>query len=174
MEGIFQTYQQLFKDVYLNVKQIVNKDPELNTTDLWRKYVRSNGIEAANFKASLYDLTMLLFFAKLLQMALLDDPEETGIKYKDQIADRSWWFRNGIDLVNRSIDDLGVITAITNGALNWNPPFLSILQNSIKSYYSAFKLEDINFAEAALLGTVNTFGMFRPFRQDINNTIKES
>lgn len=174
MEGIFQTYQQLFKDVYLNVKQIVNKDPELNTTDLWRKYVRSNGIEAANFKASLYDLTMFLFFAKLLQMALLDDPEETGIKYKDQIADRSWWFRNGIDLVNRSIDDLGVINAITNGALNWNPPFLSILQNSIKSYYSAFKLEDINFAEAALLGTVNTFGMFRPFRQDINNTIKES
>ncbi len=76
--------------------------------------------------------------------------------------------------MNRSIDDLGVISAITNGALNWNPPFLSILQNSIKSYYSAFKLEDINFAEAALLGTVNTFGMFRPFRQDINNTIKES
>ena len=34
MEGIFQTYQQLFKDIYLNVKQIVNKDPDLNTTDL--------------------------------------------------------------------------------------------------------------------------------------------
>jgi hypothetical protein len=34
MEGIFQTYQQLFKDVYTNVKQMVSKDPELSTTDL--------------------------------------------------------------------------------------------------------------------------------------------
>nr|DAQ87716.1 MAG TPA: hypothetical protein [Caudoviricetes sp.] len=33
---------------------------------------------------------MFLFFAKLLQIMLLDDPEESGIKYKDQIADRSW------------------------------------------------------------------------------------
>lgn len=173
MEGIFQTYQQLFKDVYTNVKQMVSKDPELSTTDLWRKYIKSNDIEAANFKASLYDLTMFLFFAKLLQIMLLDDPEESGIKYKDQIADRSWWFRNGIDLVNRSLDDMGVINAVTNGLLNWNPPFLSILQNSIRSYAAAFKLEDVNFAEAALLGTVNTFGMFRPFRQDINNAIKE-
>lgn len=173
MEGIFQTYQQLFKDVYTNVKQMISKDPELSTTDLWRKYIKSNDIEAANFKASLYDLTMFLFFAKLLQIMLLDDPEESGIKYKDQIADRSWWFRNGIDLVNRSLDDMGVINAVTNGLLNWNPPFLSILQNSIRSYAAAFKLEDVNFAEAALLGTVNTFGMFRPFRQDINNAIKE-
>lgn len=173
MEGIFQTYQQLFKDVYTNVKQMISKDSELNTTDLWRKYIKSNDIEAANFKASLYDLTMFLFFAKLLQIMLLDDPEESGIKYKDQIADRSWWFRNGIDLVNRSLDDMGVINAVTNGLLNWNPPFLSILQNSIRSYAAAFKLEDVNFAEAALLGTVNTFGMFRPFRQDINNAIKE-
>lgn len=173
MEGIFQTYQQLFKDVYTNVKQMISKDPELSTTDLWRKYIKSNDIEAANFKASLYDLTMFLFFAKLLQIMLLDDPEESGIKYKDQIADRSWWFRNGIDLVNRSLDDVGVINAVTNGLLNWNPPFLSILQNSIRSYAAAFKLEDVNFAEAALLGTVNTFGMFRPFRQDINNAIKE-
>lgn len=173
MEGIFQTYQQLFKDVYTNVKQMVSKDPELSTTDLWRKYIKSNDIEAANFKASLYDLTMFLFFAKLLQIMLLDDPEESGIKYKDQIADRSWWFRNGIDLVNRSLDDMGVINAVTKGLLNWNPPFLSILQNSIRSYAAAFKLEDVNFAEAALLGTVNTFGMFRPFRQDINNAIKE-
>lgn len=173
MEGIFQTYQQLFKDIYTNVKQMISKDPELNTTDLWRKYIKSNDIEAANFKASLYDLTMFLFFAKLLQIMLLDDPEESGIKYKDQIADRSWWFRNGIDLVNRSLDDMGVINAVTNGLLNWNPPFLSILQNSIRSYAVAFKLEDVNFAEAALLGTVNTFGMFRPFRQDINNAIKE-
>ena len=68
---------------------------------------------------------------------------------------------------------MGVINAAANGLLNWNPPFLSILQNSIRSYAAAFKLEDVNFAEAALLGTVNTFGMFRPFRQDINNAIKE-
>ena len=174
MEGVFQTYQQLFKDIYGNVKQMIVKDPELSTTDLWKKYVKSNDIEAANFKASLYDLFMFLFFAKLLQMALLDDPEETGIKYKDQIAEKNWWFRNGMDLVNRSLDDMGVINALTNGLLNWNPPFLSILQNSIRSYSAAFKLEDLNFAESCLLGTVNTFGMFRPFRQDINNAIKEN
>jgi hypothetical protein len=34
MEGVFQTYQQLFKDIYGNVKQMIVKDPELSTTDL--------------------------------------------------------------------------------------------------------------------------------------------
>lgn len=68
---------------------------------------------------------------------------------------------------------MGVINAVTNGLLNWNPPFLSILQNTIRSYNAAFKIEDLNAAESFLLGTVNTFGMFRPFRQELNNTIKE-
>ena len=172
MEGILQTYTQLCKDIYRNIKNMVTDSDATTNTDLWKKYIWSDGIEAANFKASLYDLFMFLLFGKLLQMALLDNPDESGISYKQQIADSGWWKRNGIDIVNRSLDDMGIINALNAGIWNWEPPMFSILANAVKSFNSAFKLEDVNFAESLLLGTVNTAGLMRPWRVDINNAVK--
>lgn len=111
--------------------------------------------------------------AKLIRLALLDDPDAEGKGYKQQIAELSWWARNGMDIALRSLEDVGIVNAVSGGLLNWNPPMLGILNNTIRNFNAAFKVEDINFVESLVLGTTNSFGVFRMVRQDISDAIKD-
>lgn len=171
MEGIWQTYVRLFGDINTSIKTIMNKDSHLTQREIWHKYIESDSIESANLKASIYDFTISNLYATLLLSMFLDSPDEES--YKKQIADLNWWTRTGLDLLKRSTQDLGILIAIQNGLWNWTPPAFEMSENLLKSFTSAFKIEDIDFGEKLLLGTVNSLGMFRLIRQDIENYITE-
>lgn len=170
MEGIFQTYFGLIKDLYNFTKNQITNNDGLTGKDLSNKYLFGDTIEAQNIKAGIYDLFIFSFLAQLLFMAVLDLPEDEK-SYTAQIKDLNWFMRFGLDVFQRSTDDIGFINAVQSGLLNWNPPAISIAQSAIRSFSSAFKIEDINLAEAMLLGVTNSVGMFRPVRQDIKQAI---
>lgn len=170
MEGIFQTYFGLIKDLYNFTKNQITNNDGITGKDLSNKYLFGDTIEAQNIKAGIYDLFIFSFLAQLLFMAVLDLPEDEK-SYTAQIKDLNWFMRFGLDVFQRSTDDIGFINAVQSGLLNWNPPAISIAQSAIRSFSSAFKIEDINLAEAMLLGVTNSVGMFRPVRQDIKQAI---
>lgn len=173
MEGILQTYKSLAVDIYNNIKLTIKKDPNMTQREIWNKYVMGNSVEATNLRAAMYDLFVFLLMGKLFRMALLDDPDESGLSYRQQIADLNWWLRNGIDLVDRSTQDVGIINALANGVFNWEIPSFSIITNAISGFVAAYKIDDLNFAESLLLGTTNVFGFMRPWRVDIKRAFKE-
>lgn len=89
MEGIFQSYTNLIKELCVGTKEFIKGDGTETFKRLWREYGKKGDIRHSNLLEGLYDLLLSSLFMTLLNILFLDDPESTGISYKKQLKNKS-------------------------------------------------------------------------------------
>lgn len=57
--------------------------------------------------------------------------------------------------------------------LNWEIPSFNIIQSTARNFFRAAGDDNLNIAEAALSGTVNSVGMFRWARPYVENMLED-
>ena len=103
-----------------------------------------------------------------------DDPEVTGISYKKQLQNAGSMFQNLYWIADQSTQDFSVLRLLDQGLFTWEVPSFNILQTTARNFLRAAGDDDLNIAEAALSGTVNSVGMFKPLRPAVRKLTEES
>lgn len=173
MEGIFQSYLNLIKELYTGTKEFIKGDGTETFKRLWREYGKKGDIRHSNLLEGLYDLLLTSFFMALLNMLFLDDPESTGISYKEQLKDKSSIAQNLYWAADGAMRDFSIINAIDQFVFTWEIPSWNILQSSVKRFFNSFGDEDLTLLEEAINGTVNSVGAFKIVRPIVEDWIEE-
>lgn len=173
MEGIFQSYVHLFKDLGIGSYEALRNGNTKILKKLWNEYGKRGDIRHSNLLQGLYDLLISTLFITLIRMLFFDDPEMTGISYNKQLKESSSIFQNLYWVANQSTQDFSILRLIDQGLLTWEIPSFNIIQNSVMNFWRALGDDDLTLAEAALSGTVKSVGMFKPLRPGVEKMLEE-
>ena len=174
MEGIFQSYIHLFKDLGIGTYEALRNGDTSVYKKLWKEYGKKGDIRHSNVLQGLYDLLLSTLFITLIRMMFFDDPEVTGISYKKQLQNADSMFQNLYWIADQSTQDFSVLRLLDQGLFTWEVPSFNILQTTARNFLRAAGDDDLNIAEAALSGTVNSVGMFKPLRPAVRKLTEES
>lgn len=174
MEGIFQSYIHLFKDLGIGTYEALRNGDTSVYKKLWKDYGKKGDIRHSNVLQGLYDLLLSTLFITLIRMMFFDDPEVTGISYKKQLQNAGSMFQNLYWIADQSTQDFSVLRLLDQGLFTWEVPSFNILQTTARNFLRAAGDDDLNIAEAALSGTVNSVGMFKPLRPAVRKLTEES
>ena len=174
MEGIFQSYIHLFKDLGIGTYEALRNGDTSVYKKLWKDYGKKGDIRHSNVLQGLYDLLLSTLFITLIRMMFFDDPEVTRISYKKQLQNAGSMFQNLYWIADQSTQDFSVLRLLDQGLFTWEVPSFNILQTTARNFLRAAGDDDLNIAEAALSGTVNSVGMFKPLRPAVRKLTEES
>ena len=104
----------------------------------------------------------------------LDDPEVSGVSYKGQIESMDGVSQSMYWLADNACRDFQILDNIQQGFFNWDITSFSILERAYKSFWKSAGDDDLNIAEGVLFGTVDSFGVLRPFRPWIKDLRTEA
>lgn len=164
IEGVVQSYIHLIKELCGGTTDLIKGRGTEAFKQIYKEYIKSGHIRHSNFLEGLYDLFIGILFPMLLRVAVFDNPEETGVSYKQQYREWSagakWLYSIGLNIAT----NFNIFANLYNGFFVWEIPSLNIILQFFKNFFSAFGDDDLNLAEEALVGTVNSVGAFRVFR----------
>ena len=173
MEGVLQSYVGAIKDLRSYSKYKLSGGKEgMSAKALKNKYTDSGNIEVINIKSGTLELLMWMYLFKLFRLAILDDEEESGISHESQVENSGFLSRNAWNIFHKVTSDIGPINALKSGVWEWQVPAISIVSTIASNFNTSLGLDNLNFAEALLTGTVNSMGMLSPFRVEINDAIR--
>lgn len=164
LEGIVQSYVNLIKELSGGTIDLIKGNGAEAFKRIYKEYIKSGDIRHSNLLEGLYDLMIGILFPVLLKAAVFDDPEETGISYRQQYrnldAQNKWLYTIGV----ATFSNFNIFATLYQGFFVWEIPSFTILLQAIKNFFNAFGDDDLNLAEEALVGTVNSVGAFRVFK----------
>lgn len=94
MEGIFQSYVNLLRDVGVGSYEALTGKGLDTLKKVRREYLKKGDIRHSNMWQGLYDLLISTLFLSLLRAIFFEDPEVTGISYDQQMKQKSEGFQN--------------------------------------------------------------------------------
>ena len=164
LEGIVQSYVNLIKELSGGTIDLIKGNGAEAFKRIYKEYIKSGDIRHSNLLEGLYDLMIGILFPVLLKVAVFDDPEKTGISYRQQYrnldAQNKWLYTIGV----ATFSNFNIFATLYQGFFVWEIPSFTILLQAIKNFFNAFGDDDLNLAEEALIGTVNSVGAFRVFK----------
>lgn len=172
MEGIFQSYVHLFKNLGIGTVDYFKKGDSEIFKIIYKEYIKSGDIRHSNMLQGIWDLFVSVIFIKLLYFIMLDDPEKCGISHKTQIRKESVWTQNFLLTMRNASADFNVLTSMSNLFLNWDIPSFNIIQNAGRQFLGAFGDEDLNFFKELAKGTTRSIGAFKIWRPIVDETIE--
>lgn len=168
MEGIFQSYVHLGKSLCIGTANYFkNGDSEI-FKQLYKEYFKSGDIRHSNLLQGIWDLFISLLFIRLLYMAMLEDPEKSGVSYATQIKRTDPGTRIFLITMTNATADFNVLTSMSNLFLEWDIPSFNIVQNGFRQFMGAFGDEDLTFMEELAKGTTRSIGAFKVWRPFID------
>lgn len=172
LEGIFQSYVHLFKEVGMGTWDALRGKDTDAFKNIFNEYLKKGNIRNSNLLQSFWDILMGSFLMYILRLIFFDDPEVTGISYTEQLRSSSGWAQFWYNATNQATQDFDIAQLIKNGIFVWESPSLGILQRSVTNFWRNLGDEDLSIAEATLSSTVETVGFLKPIRPYMSN-IKE-
>lgn len=173
MEGIFQSYVNLLRDVGVGSYEALTGKGLDTLKKVRREYLKKGDIRHSNMWQGLYDLLISTLFLSLLRAIFFEDPEVTGISYDQQMKQKSEGFQNFFWVTKSATQDFNIFTSMNSLFLNWEIPSFNIIQSTARNFFRAAGDDNLNIAEAALSGTVNSVGMFRWARPYVENMLED-
>lgn len=172
MEGIVQSYCNLMKELWIGTPKALRGDMS-SFKQIWREYVKKGDIRHSNLMQGLWDLAMSALFMALLRAILFDDPEVTGVSYESQLEQSGAGIQNLYWVAKSASQDFNILTSMKSLLFEWEAPSFNIIQNTAQNFWRAAGDDDLNIAEAALSGTVESVGMFRWARPYVADMLED-
>lgn len=176
IEGIFQSYMNLLKDLGFNTWNSVTGKNPATWNKLWKDYFTRGNIRNSNLIQAWIDLLIGSMIMALLRILFFDDPEITGINYDKQLKQSSSLVQNLFNVVDGATSDFDIYNVCRQAIFVWESPTYGILQRTVQNFWRNFGDDDLNLAQATLISGVNSVGALRPLRPVVNwyeDSIKE-
>lgn len=176
IEGIFQSYGNLFKDMFNITRGVFDKSKHSKEgfRKIFNEYIKKGHIRHSNILQLWIDAFWGYIFMYLMRLLFFDNPEVTGLSYKQQLDEKSAVEQGLYWIADNASRDFQILDNIQQGFFNWDIMSFSILERSFKTFFKSAGDEDLSLAEGIIFGSVDSFGVFRPFRPVVKELRKEA
>lgn len=174
VEGIFNSYINLFKEIGLGVYDLVKKpDGRQMAANRFKKiygeYIKKGDIRHSNLLQLPWDVFLSMCFMWIIRMCFFDDPETSGVSYKKQVSELGWLGQMSYTWLEAATVDFNFLSIMNDQFLKAEIPTLSILSNCGKRFWDAFGDPEMSLTQELEKGVITSVGLFKPIRPFAEN-----